>query len=138
MRRTGLLALIAALAGAAGCRTCGEREGFFHRLCSRDETPARFANRDPDCRDQFAASSRRLEQSPGWDFAAGQGPIYPVGNPFPVGAGIMSPANELPLPRIAPPGVPEGSPAQPSPAVPNAALLPAPSVKPVVEAKQSK
>ena len=42
------------------------------------------------------------------------------------------PENELPLPRITPPGVPE---AQPLPATPNGALLPAPSVKPGVETK---
>ena len=138
MRRTGLLALtVAGLAGAAGCRsTCGEHEGLFHRLCrDRDETPARFAGRDAGCRDAFATSAGRLAPGTpaGWEM--GPGPVYPVGDPIPLRSGLVSPENELPLPRIAPPGVPEGSSAQPMPTAPNAALLPAPSVKPGVETK---
>lgn len=125
MRRTGLLALAAAaVAGAAGCRsTCGEREGLFHRLArDRCESPARLVGRD--CGDQFATSAGRLAPgSPaGWEL--GQGPVYPVGEPLPLRAVGAAPENELPLPRIAPPGVPEGGLAQPLPAAPNAALMP--------------
>ena len=141
MRRTGLLILtVAGLAGAAGCRsTCGENEGLFHRMArNRAETPARFGDRGcGDC-DALATSAGRLAPGApaGWEL--GQGPVYPVGEPFPLRAGAGAPENELPLPRITPPGVPEGSLAQPLPAAPNAALLPAPGAKSGVETKQAK
>jgi len=85
----------------------------------------------------MASSAGRLAPGAptGWEMSPG--PAYPVGDPFPLRSGVVSPENELPLPRITPPGVPE-NPAQPLPAVPNAALLPAPSVKSGVETKIGK
>ncbi|HET6572674.1 MAG TPA: hypothetical protein VFG68_03655 [Fimbriiglobus sp.] len=133
MRRSGLLGVaVLGLAVGGGCRTsCNDRCGA---VVGRADLASRIGGRGPDrtaCGPAGLASiGRPVSVSPddlppaGWMPDAGFGyPVYPGGEPIPVGPGVTSPPNELPYPNIPAPGVPE-SPAQPMPAIPGAVSRP--------------
>lgn len=130
MRQTGLLGVaVLGLALSVGCRSsctdrCG-RTGLASRIGCREPARAVCAPGVPTSLGRaVAVAPADTLPAAGWTPDAGYGyPVYPGGEPIPLGTGGTAPLNELPPPGgyqpIPAPNVPE-TPAQPMPAIPAA------------------
>jgi hypothetical protein len=126
-----------------GCRsTCSDRTGWF---ASRNGSASCLTSGSNACRDvtpsAFAPVGLSGQPPEGWmadGSFPGSLPVYPAGEPIPIRPGAFGPENELPSPRIAPPGVPEFSPATPMPAIPQATGLKSPSARTTGDAKSGR
>ena len=108
----------AVLLAGPGCR-------LFNRKCDADPCSGGSYRSPPSVLPTSRVGGGDTFMVPGY-------PTYPSGPAVPIGPAPGGTApNELPYPTIPPPGLPEGAPAQPTPAIPSGNILPPPAAKTV-------